>query len=138
LPHEQHGGGLGQAVGSEIRAGVHRLLGEIEQENAARALLPHDAHRFLRHGLMGEEIQLEALAQGLVGDIADPALPRGAGIGHENIDPAEMLRERGENRFDLIGLGHVALQPEALDGGGCLLRLLAVDIDNPDSGAFGG
>src|SRR5262245_27376323 len=87
---------------------------------------------------MGEEVQLEALAQGLVGYIAEPALPSGAGIRNENVDPAEMLGERGEDCFHLVAPGHIALQSKTLDGGRRVLRLLSVDIDDPDSGAFGG
>ena len=40
---------------------------------------------------MSEEIELEALAQQLVGDLADAALPGGAGIRHDDIDAAEAL-----------------------------------------------
>ena len=40
---------------------------------------------------MGEEIQLEALAQHRVVDLADPALPGGAGVRDDDVDAAETL-----------------------------------------------
>ena len=70
---------------------------------------------------MGEEIELEALPQQLVGDVADAALPGGAGIRHDDVHAAEALDHLGEGVAHLIGLGHVALQPKPLEG---LRRLL--------------
>ena len=138
MAHQQHGRGLGQAVGPEIRAGVHRLLGEIEQEHAAGALLQHDAHRLLGHGLVGEEIELEALPQQLVGDVADAALPGGAGIRHDDVDAAEALASLGKGVGDFVRLGHVALQPKSLEALRRLPGRVAIDIEDGDGGAFGG
>ena len=45
--------------------------------------------RGLRHILLGEEIELEALAQDRVVDLADAALPGGAGVGDDDIDAAK-------------------------------------------------
>ena len=69
---------LGQAIGAEIGAGVHRLLRGVEQQAAAQALRAHDAHGVLRHALVRPEIELEALAQGRLVDRrrSCPARPR--------------------------------------------------------------
>ena len=89
LPHQKQGRRLRQAVGAEIGSGIDRLLGNIEQQAAAGALRPHDLHGGLRDALVAVEIQLEALAQHRLVDLADPALPGGAGIRHRDIDAAE-------------------------------------------------
>ena len=75
LAQEEQRRGLGQAIGAEVRAGVDRLLGGVEQQAAAGALRQHDLHCGLRHALVAEEVQLETLAQGRLVDLADPALP---------------------------------------------------------------
>ena len=108
LPHQRQGRGLRQAVGPEIGAGVHRLLRDVEQQAAAGALRPHDAHRVLRDRLMREEIQLEAVAQHLVVDLADAALPGGAGIRDDDIDAAELRRDPVERGAHRRRIGHVA------------------------------
>ena len=71
-------------------------------------------------------------------DLADPPLPRGAGIRHENVDAAEALAHRGKHRPHLFGLGHVALEPEALYRRSGLFRRRAVDVEDGDRGAVGG
>ena len=43
---------------------------------------------------MAEEIELEALPQHRLVDLADPALPGGAGVRHHDVDPAEGARHR--------------------------------------------
>ena len=61
LPHQEQGGGLGQAIGAEFGARIDRLLGGVEQEAAAAPLGAHDPHRMLRHPLIGEKNELETL-----------------------------------------------------------------------------
>ncbi len=109
LLHQEQRRGLGQTVGPEILAGIDRLLRDVEQEAAAGALRLHHAHGVLRHRLMGEEIELEGVAQGRVVHRADRALPCGAGIGDHDIDAAETLRRlRRRRRAHLRRFGHVA------------------------------
>ena len=88
LAHQEQGRRLGQAVGTEIGPRIDRLLGGVEQQAAAQALGAHHPHGILGHALMGPEIELEALAQGRLVDVADPALPRRAGIGDHDVDTA--------------------------------------------------
>ena len=68
---------------------------------AAEVLPAHDADRLLCHRLVGPEIQFEAVAQHLVVDIADAALPRRAGVRHEDIDAAEGGGDLVEGGADL-------------------------------------
>ena len=91
----------------------------------------------LGHGLVGEEVELEAFAQQFVGDFADAALPGGAGVGDDDVDAAEGLAHEAKARRDLIGPGHVAFEPEALDRLGRGLGRVAANIENGDRGAFG-
>ena len=101
LPHQEQGRRFRQTIGAEIRPRVHRLLGGVEQQAAAGALREHDLDRGLRDALMAVEIQLEALPQHRFVDLADAALPGGAGIGDEDVDAAECgddLVERGLDR----------------------------------------
>jgi hypothetical protein len=80
LAHQEQRGGLGQAVGAEVGAGVHRLLGHVEQQAAAGALRQHDAHGRLGHALVAVEVELEALAQDGLVDLADASLPGRAAV----------------------------------------------------------
>ena len=91
LPHQGEQRRFGQAIGAEIRARINGLLGDVEQQAAAGALRQHDLDRGLRHALVAVEIQLEALAQDVFVDLADAALPGGAGIGDDDIDAAEIF-----------------------------------------------
>ncbi len=74
----------------------------------------------------------------LVGDLADAALPGGAGIGHENVDAAEALADCGEGGCTCSGLVTSHCRAKALDLGRCLLGQLAVDVEDRDGGAVGG
>ena len=86
---------------------------------------------------MAVEIQFETLAQHRLVDLADPALPGGAGIRHRDVDPAEGggdLRERIPHR---CGVGDVASEPKrgAADRPGFGLRGGLVDIQQRHFGA---
>ena len=98
LPHQEQRRGLGQAVRPEIRSRVHGLLRHVEQQTTAGALREHDFHRRLRHPLVAVEVQLEALSQNRLGDLADPALPGRARVRHHDIDAAERLHHPLERR----------------------------------------
>ena len=52
--------------------------------------------------------------------------------------PPKRSQTKRERRVHLLGLGHVAFDAEALDGGGGLLRRLAIDVENGDGGALRG
>ena len=114
LAHQEQGRGLGQAIGTEVRARIHRLLGGVEQQAAAQPLGAHDTHGVLRHALVGPEIELEALAQHGLVDVADAALPGRARIGDDDVDAAEGRRDRVERRAHRLRIGDVAGDAEAL------------------------
>ena len=109
LAHQGERRRFGDAVGTEIRPRIDRLLRDIEQQTAAGALRQHDFHRGLRDALVAVEIQLETLAHDVFGDVADAALPGRAGIRHHDVDAAEMFRPILSKavRTD-CGVGHVA------------------------------
>ena len=124
LPHQQQRRGLGQAVGAEVRPRIHRLLRHVEQQAAAGALRQHDLHRGLRHALVAEEVQLEALAQHRLVDLADAALPGRAGVGDDDIDAAECLDDlrRTRRRTDAASVtSHATGERVAADRLGLLL-----------------
>ena len=104
LAHQQHGRGLGQSVGAEVRPRIDRLLRDVEQQASAGALRQHDLHRGLRHALMAEEIELEALAQCRVVDFADAALPCRAGVRDDDVDAAECIHHLLERRALTLSL----------------------------------
>jgi len=96
LPHQRQRRRFRETVRAEIRAGADRLLRDIEQQAAAGLLRRQDPQRVLCDALMREEIELEGLAQQLVVDIADAALPGGACVGDHDVDSAKFFRNRGE------------------------------------------
>src|SRR4029078_160905 len=81
-----------QTVGAELLALIHRLLRVVEQQAAACPLRLHDAHGVLRDCLMGEEIQLEGLAQRRLIHLANAALPGSTRVRNHNIYAAEAFR----------------------------------------------
>ena len=87
---------------------------------------------------MRPEIQLEAVAQDLRIDLADPALPRRAGIRDDDIDAAEPLGDPVEGLAHRVGIGHVGGDADPAE----LLRGLldpgtgAVDQRDLGPGAF--
>src|SRR4029079_15514590 len=87
---------------------------------------------------MGEEVELEALAEQLVGDVADAALPRRAGIGYYDVAAAEALEGSCKRSPPLLGLGHVALHAKALDVRRGLLGSFAIDVEDRYGGALRG
>ena len=127
---------LGRPYGPEIGTRIDRLLGHVEQQAAAGCLLAQDGHRFLRHRLVREEVELEALAQDLVGHLADLALPGGAGIGDDDIDAAELLGDAGESGVHRLAVGHIAGEPEAADLLGRGLGGRLVEVEHGDGGAL--
>src|SRR6516164_2478058 len=68
--------------------------------------------RVLCHGLMGKEVELEALTQYLVRDLADPPLPGRTRIGDDDVDPAEMFGDAVERTAHRRGIRHVAFDPQ--------------------------
>ena len=138
LAHQEQRRGLGQAVGAEVRPRIHRLLRDVEQQAAAGALRQHDLHRGLRDALVAEEIQLEALAQHRLVDLADAALPGRAGVRDDDVDAAERLDDLVEGRAHRRGVGDVAgdrrapSPPIAL---ACFARPRQIDIEQRDLGA---
>src|SRR4029079_9610118 len=87
---------------------------------------------------MGEEVELEALAEQLVGDVADAALPRRAGIGYYDVDAAEALQGSGKRSPHLLGPGHVALDAKAPDVRRGVLGSFAIDVEDRYGGALRG
>ena len=113
LAHQRQRRRLGQAVGAEAGAGVERLLRSVEQQAAAGALRPQDPHRRAGDLLVCPEIELEALAQHALVDVADAALPGGAGVRDDDVDAAEGLDHSVEGGAHRIGAGHVAADGKA-------------------------
>ncbi len=89
---------------------------------------------------MGEEVQLEALAQHFVGHVGDPAGQGHAGVGDHDVDPSEASRDRGEGRVHRRGVGQVALQGQDAAPGARRRRpgRLAVEIEHRHLGALRG
>ena len=61
---------------------------------------------------MGEKIELEALAEDRVPDLADAALHGRAGIRDDDVHAAEMLGDPVERLAHSRGIRHVAIDPE--------------------------
>src|SRR6516162_10522745 len=78
---------------------------------------------------MGKEVELEALAQRLVLDLPDTALPSRTRIGDEDVDPAEMFGDVIERPADRRGVCHVAFDPERRPADSLAGRLRALDIE---------
>src|SRR5476651_817647 len=131
LAHEEERRGLGQPVGAEVGSRVHRLLGRVEQQAATQPLRLHEAHGILRHALVRPEVELEALAQGRLVDLADLALPRRTRVRYDDVDTAIGRRGLVEGGADLGGIGDVACHGEAFDLGD-------VAIDDHDLRTFFG
>ena len=100
---------MGRPYGPKFSPGFDRLLGDVEQQTATGALRQHDLHGRLRHALVAVEVELEALAQHLLVDLADPALPGRARVRHRDVDAAEGLHHLLEGRAHRGGVGHVAV-----------------------------
>ena len=87
---------------------------------------------------MAEEIQLEALAQHRLVDLADAALPGRAGVRDDDIDAAECLR-RPASKAARTDAASVTSQATASAARRSLCafasRLLAVDVEQRDLGA---
>ena len=80
---------------------------------------------------MGEEVELEAVAQRPVADLADAPLPRRAGVRHHDVEPAEGLAHAPEGGLDLVRSGDVAAerQRRAADAPGGLARRRRVAVE---------
>ena len=89
LAQQKHGGGFGDAVSAKPLAGVDRLFGNIEQDLPAAPLGGEYGGSSLGKALMGKEIQLKTLSQGLVRHICHFATPGRSGVGDKNIKPAK-------------------------------------------------
>ncbi len=87
--------------------------------------------------LMGKEIQFEALPQHPVLDLADAALPGGAGIGDDDVDAAEALGHPVEGGPHRCRVGHVAGVTERRASELFRRRRgsVAVDVEQGDLGA---
>ena len=59
---------------------------------------------------MGEEVELETLAQNRVINLADPALPGRACIGNQNIQATEPFSNRRKGALYRFVIGHIAGQ----------------------------
>ncbi len=123
---------FGKPIRAEIPARIHRLLRDVEQQAAAEALRLHRPHRVLRDMLMSEEIELEGAAQQFVVDRSDIALPRGAGIGDDNVDAAEGLGDAVERFAHLRRFGDIALDGQHAPAA----RFGNVAIEDRDLGPF--
>ena len=125
--------------GPEIRAGIDRLLGDIKEQASAGPLRLHDPDRGLRHALVAVEIEFEALAQNVFVDLADAALPGGAGVRHHDIDAAESGGDLIESRLHRSRIGHVAAhrQRRGADRRGAFGRRREIDIEQGDFGTRG-
>ena len=104
---------LGNPIGAEARAGVHRLFGRVEQQSPARTLDQHHPHCVLRHRIMAKEVELEALSQGPVVDFSDLPLPGSPGVGNQDIHPPIGLAHPIESGPDILPVGHVAARAQA-------------------------
>src|ERR1700722_16880109 len=85
LPHQKQRGRLRQAIGTEIGSRIDGLFGNVEQQAVAGALRLHDPDRGLRHPLVTVEIQLEALPQHRLVNLADPPLTDAASVTSQRI-----------------------------------------------------
>ena len=132
LAHEKHRCRFGQPVRAEIGAGVYRLLGHVEKQNAPGALQFHDSDRLLRNGLMREEIQFEAPAKHFVGNVADPSLQCDSYIRYENVETSESAADRVKGPLYRIAVGNVARYGEHPSAKLCrgTFKRLRVQIDD--------
>ena len=85
---------------------------------------------------MRPKVQVEALAQHRVIDLADRSLPRGAGIGDDDVEPAIRLDDARHRTFDGLRLGHVAGKGERSVRFGGRVRLAEIDVEHRHLGAF--
>jgi hypothetical protein len=106
----------------EVAPGIDRLLGGVEQQDAAGALAEQDRRGRLGDPLMGEEIELEAVPQHLVGNLADGALPGGAGVGNQDVQSAEGLDRLCEGGGHGAIIGDVAGQGQGAHLAAALLK----------------
>ena len=83
---------------------------------------------------MAVEVQLEAFAQNFFIDVADAALPGGAGIRDDDVDPAEIRRHLIERRTHRAGVGYIAFnrQRRRTDGFGLLVGGRKIHIEQGD------
>ena len=83
---------------------------------------------------MGEEIELEGLAQHRVVDIADAALPGSAGVGDHDVHAAEFFHDRVEGAAHRGGIRHIAGKSErgAADLFGDRFRRFLVAVEHGD------
>ena len=86
---------------------------------------------------MAVEIELEALAQHRLVDLADAALPGGAGVGDDDVDAAERFHHGVEGLGDRRRVGHVAEDRHcrAADSLGGLHRGRQIHVEQRDLGA---
>ena len=137
LSHQGERRRLGNPVWPEIRPGIDRLLGNIEQEAAAGALRAHDPHRRLSDTLMAVEVQLEAVAQNILIDLADAPLPGRSRIGHDDVEAAEAFGDLVERRDNRARIGNIAgkRQRVAADRVSLLARGGAIEVEQRHLGA---
>ena len=89
---------LGRPYGPNSLPRIDGLFGCVEKEASARPLRLHDAHGVLRDRLMGEQVELERLAEHAVAHLADAALPSSAGVRHHDVDSAERAGDHVERK----------------------------------------
>ena len=127
---------LGRPYGPKSGPGLTACFDTLNSRQPPVALLAQDGHRLLRHRLVREEVELEALAQDVVGHLADPALPRRPGIRHDDVDAAELLGDARERGPHALAVGHVAGKPNAADLLGRGLGRRLVEVEHGDRRAF--
>ena len=112
MAQQEHGCGLGQSVSGETFAGVDCLFGHVEQQlPGAVGLRPEHPDGGLGKGVMGEKVQLETGAEGVVGQGGDRALHCRSGVGHQNIKATETAHAGVDRVLRGSGGGDVDGQP---------------------------
>ena len=135
LADQKQGRRLGRTIGSEAGPRIHRLLGGVEQQAAAVALRPHDPDGVPGDGLVGEEVQFEAFAEGLFVHRPDLSLPGGAGVGDHDIHTAVRLAGGIERAAHRGGPGDIARDPPPAKGPGGRFDLGTVHVGQHHLGA---
>ena len=87
---------------------------------------------------MGPEIELEAVAQCFVRDLADPALPGRTGVGNNNIDATERGGHLVKGGAHLLRIGHITGNSQPAQWSGDIFSGFQIPIENAYFCAFAG